>query len=1708
MKRILCIIISICLLMPSIGVFSAFAADSDELSALQEFNNSYNDMVSSSGFTISGSIDKFYNNGSSSEEDENDSTNRLIVKSKNEIDSLDSVNHICGYNDLHILQFDDGESFSEAYKYYSELDYVDYVQEDKFCEEYSIVSESVVQKPMAVQSAKFGYTSAMSSLGSASSLPTITVAVVDSGIENDHDLLSGRIQTTGFNSVGGDSCYDDRGHGTQVAGIIASNTLTNVKIRPYKVLDDSGRGTDTQVYLGIQAAIEDGVDIINLSLSRQGESEILHEGVRNAYNAGIVVVAAAGNDGYDISNNTYSPASFEEAITVMACDDTRRICSFSNHGTSCDVAAPGENILSSYLGNTYKSSSGTSMAAPFIVAAVTYQLSKNSSLSPDSVKAKLIQSSQPCYGGVSGKCVYPGTPVTYAEQTVKPVFNKSSTSFMGSVSLEISCSVASAKILYRTDKMAKNTYLEYKAPLTFTESVTVSAYCVETGKLIGSPASVTLTIINVDASYFTIDETGTILSYNGEDAVVTVPATYNDINITAVADDAFRNNAIVTSVNLNSSVTKIGNNTFNGCVNLESITASGVKEIGDSAFSGCSSLKTVSANAVTQIGTESFNGCSSLTSISFPKLIEVPDYSFENASSLKTATISSATIIGTRAFAGSGLVSVISGKATTIGEGAFADCANLFSATITNAEVIGDSAFENCSSLKTVASEKLTDLGDRAYSGATALHSATFNSLNTVGAEAFYGTAITSVSFGNLTELGADAFVNCTALEEVCLDSLTSVNLSDFEGCSNIKKFSFNSAEQIDTSNLLLGELTPYVTDFCANNITLIPNNFFRSCKNLSNVELSSVTSVGEYAFYDTAIPSADFSVLETAGIYAFSKIPTLETVNLPKLKSFDSTTFSGSSKIKTIVFESLESRYDGLPGLQYSLESYTDMTLTDIKSGQFSGCANLKSVSLPAAVTVGKNAFNGTALTRIELPMLETAADNAFSGCSSLTTVVLKNLKVLNVEAFSGIESNITYINVDGATAFDSTDNMKKFTSLKTFYGNSLKSIPSECFMNLPKLYYVYIDSAENLGASAFYNCSDLYTCSVSNVRRIESNVFYGCTNFISITADKATDINFSAFENSAVQSISFDALTEFPTTENGSIAFPNSEKLRTVSLNSLKEVPANFLAGCPLLTIVHFDKATVVGDRAFYNTSLNTYYLSSVVEIGNEAFFGTRITKVNFPNVTAVGDGAFAECAVNSEVSLPLVEALPASAFKNNVYLTKIDMPVLTSVGDYCFYNCDKISYPTLESITDIGDYAFADCDNLRSVTITKINSLGEYAFANCGNLATVVLPVRFTEIPKGCFKNCSYLSASNSRCDYKHVKKINEEAFAGCKRITADAFEFDILEYIGKNALNASGLSETGKFEMKGLKTAEVGAFNGLSFDFLYLENVVELYSLPVADCVLIGSGIKSFSADQKNSVVIGHSGSVVENYCDSNDISFVALGEKESVITDVAGYYNSADALMFESFGFNLTYKWYGCNNENRTDAVVLEGLDENVEDPIEFLYDEGRAADYKYYYCEATSTDNGNEVKIRSSLCHNLFNVIRTVDEDVTNVDYMECYIYTYSPNNVGTIENALIVDGDIELTPYSTTAGPECYGTGTTLDIYHDGVVADSYTLVVYSDVNADGVVDVLDVRAIERVSSGKRQFLDLFKTAADTNQNGSIDSLDYQQAVNQALSW
>lgn len=183
-----------------------------------------------------------------------------------------------------------------------------------------------------------------------------------------------------------------RGHGTHVAGIIVANTKSNVKIKPYKVIGDDGTGTDTQLYLGIQAAIEDGVDIINLSLTRKGESEVVHEAVKDAYNAGITVVAAAGNDNVNLDETPYIPACFPEVICVVSVDANKKRASTSNWRFDDTLSAPGVDILSSYLDNTYKIMSGTSMAAPIISCCAAYLLATGDYQTPASIYTTLRKS--------------------------------------------------------------------------------------------------------------------------------------------------------------------------------------------------------------------------------------------------------------------------------------------------------------------------------------------------------------------------------------------------------------------------------------------------------------------------------------------------------------------------------------------------------------------------------------------------------------------------------------------------------------------------------------------------------------------------------------------------------------------------------------------------------------------------------------------------------------------------------------------------------------------------------------------------------------------------------------------------------------------------------------------------------------------------------------------------------------------------------------------------------------------------------------------------------------------------------------------------------------------------------------------------------------------------------------------------------------------
>lgn len=204
----------------------------------------------------------------------------------------------------------------------------------------------------------------------------VTVYVLDTGIEADHDELKGRV-AQGINIVDGNlNPKDDHGHGTHCAGIIAGKTVgmaKNATLVPVKILTSEGKGTTEFAVLGIIYAMKshhqriktekNPRSVVNMSLGGIN-SEILKQVANRAVAAGLTIVAAGGNDASNACE--FSPASIHEVITVGAINREDEIAEFSNTGKCINVYAPGVEIVSSHLNNTLKALSGTSMAAPHV----------------------------------------------------------------------------------------------------------------------------------------------------------------------------------------------------------------------------------------------------------------------------------------------------------------------------------------------------------------------------------------------------------------------------------------------------------------------------------------------------------------------------------------------------------------------------------------------------------------------------------------------------------------------------------------------------------------------------------------------------------------------------------------------------------------------------------------------------------------------------------------------------------------------------------------------------------------------------------------------------------------------------------------------------------------------------------------------------------------------------------------------------------------------------------------------------------------------------------------------------------------------------------------------------------------------------------------------------------------------------------------------
>jgi subtilisin family serine protease len=272
----------------------------------------------------------------------------------------------------------------------------------------------------------------------------VVVAVLDSGVDYNHEDLKPNMwtrpgsmdpyldaelgsadDTYGFNAIDNASDpMDENGHGTHCAGIIGAEGENDlgiagvnwkVRIMPLKFMNAGGYGTTKDAVEAINYVINRkkagvNVRIISASWGSTQKSRALEEVIRKAYEADILFVAAAGNSSVNNDRSPHYPSSYDvpNVVSVAALDRNDQLASFSNWGAkSVAMAAPGVDILSTWLGNAYEEKSGTSMATPVVSGVAALIVAEHPRMSVDELRKKLLASSDPIVA-LKGKTVTGG----------------------------------------------------------------------------------------------------------------------------------------------------------------------------------------------------------------------------------------------------------------------------------------------------------------------------------------------------------------------------------------------------------------------------------------------------------------------------------------------------------------------------------------------------------------------------------------------------------------------------------------------------------------------------------------------------------------------------------------------------------------------------------------------------------------------------------------------------------------------------------------------------------------------------------------------------------------------------------------------------------------------------------------------------------------------------------------------------------------------------------------------------------------------------------------------------------------------------------------------------------------------------------------------------------------------------------------------------
>lgn len=721
---------------------------------------------------------------------------RLIVKTDSRINTYEAVESVYGLG-YAFIQFENDEDADAAFATYQKQGYT--VQYDSILsldEVNSDASSSQTNNNWAYDILEIPETLAYFS-SSGEDYADITVGVIDTGVDYTHELLADRITRTdlNFSSSGNENdCMDDYGHGTSVAGIVALSTPDNVKIEPYKLLNNNGKCTTSELYCLLEYIINmnDKPDVINMSFRiPDHDNEIDSTLFEDLVNAGITVSVSAGNDTSEVKY--IKPASIESMITVSASDENNNRCKWSNFGDLVDIAAPGNStIYTAEMGGGYREDfGGTSAAAPFVAAAAATVLMQNEKLSPAEVESKIKETAVPiqkrsyftwCGAGL----------VNFYSLIDQPKLGDVEFSYTGGdyyepIAVELSYSDPNAKIIYTTDMTVPSLTngTVYTEPIEVTEHSLILAVAYDENNLKSDYAfSEYRVIYEAEENDFEITDKGSIRAYNGEHKAIIIPDTINGITPVEIGNQCFYQDDIE-YVELPGCITLIQKEAFRES-SLESISGYGVQYCNQSAFYGCMNLYHENMPNIDGLARYVFYDCMLLTDFTFKdKLLDVGDSAF-GYTALQEADFPN---LETQkdAFNSTPCYTAYLPKLTEL-YGGFDGCSNLESIYIPNVTEISYFAFKDCDSLSedAVPFEQFTIVGGYAFSGAP-FENIILPNCTEIGDAAFIGASSKYISAPKATTVGEDAFRYTFYLEEVNLESVETFVGTKAQFCDSVK---------------------------------------------------------------------------------------------------------------------------------------------------------------------------------------------------------------------------------------------------------------------------------------------------------------------------------------------------------------------------------------------------------------------------------------------------------------------------------------------------------------------------------------------------------------------------------------------------------------------------------------------------------------------------------------------------------------------------------------------------------------------------------------------------------------------------------------------------------------------------------------------------------------------------------------------------------